>query len=451
MANCRGSRRNSTSPLVHDLALAHRDLRHLARDVGGERHLVGVGVGVVHGHPAAAVQPEGGGAHGHRGDAARHQHQAQGAAPAPARARRRCREVAGQGGGLGHQATLLVARRAGAAASARLPPGAMGAFPSGVVRAVGGVGDRIVRTGGRGTARIGGGGVGRGGAGGVTRVVGCGGVGGVVRGGAAGGADRDGRARGRTGGRRGVGPSLGAEQVLHVRERLHHRATRLRVQPGGEPGQDLVPVALHLRQHRRRLRAQVHAPDAPVRGVGAALHHAARLQPVDQPGHGDGLDLQPLGELALGQPRLALQPDQDAPLRAGDAVLAGAPVGLRAHQPGHVVQQEQEVVPVVAHARLIISGVMIGKVCFREADRAAGAAARADATGAGSAGAGPGGVGAGTCRVLDAITSAGPRHRSGARTGPRRRRGGARALHAPRGPPVRHRTPRDGARAGAAR
>ena len=91
------------------------------------------------------------------------------------------------------------------------------------------------------------------------------------------------------------------------------------------------------------------APDAAVLRVGPALHHAAGLQPVDQPGDGDRLDLQDLGQFLLRQARLALQPDQDAPLRAGHAVGAGPLVGIDAHQPGHVVQQEHQVALEIVH------------------------------------------------------------------------------------------------------
>ncbi len=54
-------------------------------------------------------------------------------------------------------------------------------------------------------------------------------------------------------------------------------------------------------------------------------------------------------EFLLRQARLALQPDQDAPLRAGHAVRAGALVGVHAQQPGDVVQQEHQVTLEIVH------------------------------------------------------------------------------------------------------
>ena len=102
------------------------------------------------------------------------------------------------------------------------------------------------------------------------------------------------------------------------------------------------------------------APDAAVLRVGPALHHAARFQPVDQAGDGDRLDLQDFGQFLLRQAWLALEPDQDAPLRPGHAVGAGALVGVDAHQPGDVVQQEHQVALEIVHRdRVLSEGLLI--------------------------------------------------------------------------------------------
>jgi hypothetical protein len=85
------------------------------------------------------------------------------------------------------------------------------------------------------------------------------------------------------------------------------------------------------------------APNAPVLGVRTTLHHPAPLQPVDQAGDRDRLYFQDFRELLLRQARLALQPDQDAPLGAGHAMRTGPLVGIHAQQPGYVVKQEQQV------------------------------------------------------------------------------------------------------------
>ena len=90
------------------------------------------------------------------------------------------------------------------------------------------------------------------------------------------------------------------------------------------------------------------APDPAVPGIGASLDHAALLQPVDQPGDGDRLDFQQFGQFLLGQAGLAVEPEQDDPLRAGQAVAAGAPVGIEPEVAGEVVEQEQDV-GAVAH------------------------------------------------------------------------------------------------------
>ena len=44
-------------------------------------------------------------------------------------------------------------------------------------------------------------------------------------------------------------------------------------------------------------------PDTPVFGIGTALHQIAGTQTVDHAGNRDRLDLEPLGDLSLTQPR----------------------------------------------------------------------------------------------------------------------------------------------------
>ena len=128
------------------------------------------------------------------------------------------------------------------------------------------------------------------------------------------------------------------------------------------------PLAGDVAQHRQGGRLQVQAPDAAVARVGPALHHAARLQPVDQAGDGDRLDLQQFGQLLLGDAGLALEPDQDAPLGAGHVVRAGALVRVNPQQTGDVVQQEEQIAlefvqgsgrPSERSLRVTISRVMI--------------------------------------------------------------------------------------------
>src|SRR5690606_10798292 len=59
-------------------------------------------------------------------------------------------------------------------------------------------------------------------------------------------------------------------------------------------------------------------------------------QPVDEAADGDGFHLDQVGELLLRQARLLVELQQDDPLRAAHAVLAGAPVGMGPDQAGHV-------------------------------------------------------------------------------------------------------------------
>ena len=91
------------------------------------------------------------------------------------------------------------------------------------------------------------------------------------------------------------------------------------------------------------------APDAAVGRVGAALEQAAGLEPVGEAGDGDGLDLEQLGELLLGEAGLAVEADQHDPLRAGHAVGAGAAVGFGAEHAADVVDKDQKVGLVVGH------------------------------------------------------------------------------------------------------
>ena len=136
---------------------------------------------------------------------------------------------------------------------------------------------------------------------------------------------------------------------LHRDQGFRHRIERGLVQAVGDQRAHLLALAVDLAQDRIGGGAEVQAPDAAVLGIRPALHHAAGFQPVDQPGDGDRLDLEDLGEFLLRQPRLALQPDQDAPLRPGHAVRAGPLVGVDAQQPGHVVQQKHQVALEIVH------------------------------------------------------------------------------------------------------
>ena len=130
---------------------------------------------------------------------------------------------------------------------------------------------------------------------------------------------------------------------LHPQQGSGEGVDRVLVKPGGDHAGDVRPLAGDLAQHRQGGGLQVQAPDAAVARVGPALDHAARLQPVDQAGDGDRLDLQQLRQLLLGDAGLAFEPDQDAPLGAGHVMRAGALVGVHPQQTGNVVQQEQQV------------------------------------------------------------------------------------------------------------
>ena len=80
------------------------------------------------------------------------------------------------------------------------------------------------------------------------------------------------------------------------------------------------------------------APDAAVGGIQAALQQPARLQPVHQSSHGDGLDLAQAGHFVLGHAGLAGQPRQDHALGAGHAIGTRPAVEAGPHQAGHVIK-----------------------------------------------------------------------------------------------------------------
>jgi len=143
-------------------------------------------------------------------------------------------------------------------------------------------------------------------------------------------------------GERGDAWLLG-EGGLHRDEHLNHGIEGGGIDPRGQAANHRGAVAMDFMQLGVGRWAEVQPPDAAVLRVGAALHHAAGFQPVDQPRDGDRLDLEQFRQLLLGDAGLALQPEQDAPLRAGHAVRAGPLVGIDPEQPAQIVQQEQQV------------------------------------------------------------------------------------------------------------
>ncbi len=73
-----------------------------------------------------------------------------------------------------------------------------------------------------------------------------------------------------------------------------------------------------------------------------ALDEALGLQPVDQPGNGDGFDFDNGRQLVLGEAGAALQLVEDHPLRAGHVVQAGALVEADAHEVRQLVDHRSE-------------------------------------------------------------------------------------------------------------
>ena len=104
----------------------------------------------------------------------------------------------------------------------------------------------------------------------------------------------------------------------------------------------LGAIFLDLPQDGRGRRHQLQPPDPAVPRIGPALDEAARLQPIDQAADGDRLDLDDRRQLVLGKSRLALEVRQDHPLGSRHPPGAGALVRPRAHLPGNVVEQHQE-------------------------------------------------------------------------------------------------------------
>ena len=91
------------------------------------------------------------------------------------------------------------------------------------------------------------------------------------------------------------------------------------------------------------------APDPTVLRIRPALHHPPPFQPIDQPGHGDRLNFEDFRQLFLGQPGLALQPDQDPPLRPCHPMRTGPLIRVHAEQPSHIMQQEHQVALEIVH------------------------------------------------------------------------------------------------------
>jgi hypothetical protein len=90
-----------------------------------------------------------------------------------------------------------------------------------------------------------------------------------------------------------------------------------------------------------RVVAQKEAADSTILGIGATLDQTIRFKAVNQTGDGNGLDLDKLSQLDLRQSGFVFQPSENDPLRPRHAMLAGKPVRSCAHEPGHVIDQDQ--------------------------------------------------------------------------------------------------------------
>ena len=109
-------------------------------------------------------------------------------------------------------------------------------------------------------------------------------------------------------------------------------------------------IGVDLLEQRLCRRLQMQPANAPILGVGTPLDEAARLEPVDEPRHGDRLDLDETGEFVLRQARLTLEPDEDDPLGAGHAIETRTLIRPRPHQACDVVEQDQVIDFAVAWA-----------------------------------------------------------------------------------------------------
>ena len=82
------------------------------------------------------------------------------------------------------------------------------------------------------------------------------------------------------------------------------------------------------------------------------LDQTRLLQPVEDAGERDRLDLEDLGQRALLDALVARQMRQHLALRAGQPELARILLEALAHQAGHVVQEEAEIAVEIVHIHI---------------------------------------------------------------------------------------------------
>ena len=131
--------------------------------------------------------------------------------------------------------------------------------------------------------------------------------------------------------------SLLGQGRFHSHQCLGHDFDGIFVDPGGHHARHVGALIVDLVQDVAGRTQQMQPPDAPVPRIRTPLDHAARLQPVDQTGDRDRLDFQNFGQFLLGNARLAVQPDQDGPLRPRHAVQSRALVRVNAEQTSDIV------------------------------------------------------------------------------------------------------------------
>jgi hypothetical protein len=102
----------------------------------------------------------------------------------------------------------------------------------------------------------------------------------------------------------------------------------------------LFDLALDAVEQRPCGRREVKPFGAAVVRVGPALDQAVVAQPVDQPGQGDRLDVEVLGEVGLLEAFAPLQPQQHGPLRPGLAEPAGLLIGVGPEQPAYITDRK---------------------------------------------------------------------------------------------------------------
>ena len=141
-------------------------------------------------------------------------------------------------------------------------------------------------------------------------------------------------------------PSLPAPARLQVVAQLRQRGEQGRALRGVHAAKrtftGLFGLGVDLREQGPGLRRYEHAGNPPVAWLVLAAHETQLLEAVDHAPHGDGRDLEPLGELDLPAPGVPVDVVKQPVQRWCQRHVACARREIRPQQPQHVGRQETE-------------------------------------------------------------------------------------------------------------